>query len=200
MFHDLSAAMTVRMRTLEQLDRDQRAAGEAPSLLIRAVPPETGKLLALLAASAPAHGAFVELGTGAGYSTMWLSLAARHRSPAQRLLTFERDPHKATLARETFALTDIAALVELQQGDVLTVLPSVGPVAFAFMDHGPHNYAAAYEPLVSALVSGGLLAVDNIESHPELCAPLVASVHADTRLDATVLRVGKGLLLARRCS
>jgi hypothetical protein len=40
---------------------------------LRQIPPETGRFLALLAASAP-KGAYIEVGTSAGYSTLWLAL------------------------------------------------------------------------------------------------------------------------------
>ena len=57
------------MRALEeQLERDQRS--------LRSVDSDVARILTLLALSAP-PGAFIELGSSGGYSSLWLSLAAR---------------------------------------------------------------------------------------------------------------------------
>jgi len=57
------------MRTMEeQLARDQRS--------LRSVDADVARILSLLAIAAPA-GAFLELGSSGGYSSLWLSLAAR---------------------------------------------------------------------------------------------------------------------------
>ena len=56
------------------------------------------------------------------------------------------------------------------------------------------------DALITRLVPGGLLLVDNIVSHRALVAPFVAAIMGDPRLDASVLGVGKGVLLARRRS
>ena len=50
--------------------------------------------------SAP-QGAFLELGSSAGYSTLWLSLAARARGVM--LTTVELDEKKVAMARENIA-------------------------------------------------------------------------------------------------
>ncbi len=69
MFHDISANMREVMRALEeQLERDQRS--------LRSVDTDVGRVLSLLAMSAP-RGEFLELGSSGGYSSLWLSLAAR---------------------------------------------------------------------------------------------------------------------------
>jgi predicted O-methyltransferase YrrM len=43
---------------------------------------------------------------------------------------------------------------------------------------------------------GGLLAIDNVLSHPDQVAELRALITADKRLTSTVSPLGKGLLLA----
>jgi predicted O-methyltransferase YrrM len=79
MFEAISPAMLARMRELEAIDRRDRSDGTPRSKRLRQIPPEVGKFLALLAASAPA-GPCLEIGTSAGYSTLWLALAARASS------------------------------------------------------------------------------------------------------------------------
>lgn len=191
MFHAIPSAIALRMRELETLDAEQRARSSPSRAWIRALSPDSGRTLALLAALAP-PGPLVELGTGAGYATLWLALAAGPRP----LITIERDPDKAALARETFALTHVA--VDLREGDAAALLPTLGVLALVFMDHGPAHYAEALPLAIEALVPGGLLVVDNITSHREITTPLVDALALDPRVDAVTLPVGKGLLVARR--
>lgn len=198
MLDDIPAAMRDRMSELEALDRAQRAGAAPPARWLRTVDPEAGRLLAVLAGGAPRDGAFVELGTGSGYSTLWLLLALRARTPRPRLVTIERDADKASLARQTFERCAVGDLVEQRVGDAAAQLPTLGPIAFAFMDHGPSSYEACREGLITALVPGGLLAVDNVDSHRRLAARFMRRIAADARVESCVLHVGKGILLARR--
>lgn len=95
MFHDIPQLMAERMRYLEEIDSKDRIDGTPRLTRLRQIPPETGKFLALLAASAP-NGEFIEIGTSAGYSSLWLALACRAKG--SRLTTFEILPEKAELA------------------------------------------------------------------------------------------------------
>ena len=90
MFHDISPQMQQVMRALEeQLERDQRS--------LRSVDSDVARVLSLLAVSAP-QGAFLELGSSGGYSSLWLSLAARARGVT--LTTVDLDEKKVALARD----------------------------------------------------------------------------------------------------
>ena len=57
------------------MDAADRSDGTPHAKRLRQIPPETGRFLAILAASAPA-GNLVEVGTSAGYSALWLSPCA----------------------------------------------------------------------------------------------------------------------------
>ncbi len=102
------------MAYLETIDASDRLDGTPKGLRMRQVPPETGRFLAILAAGAP-PGQLLEIGTSAGYSGLWLSLACRQRE--QRLTTFEVDAEKVKLAGETFRLAGVEDVVQLVQGD-----------------------------------------------------------------------------------
>ena len=91
MFHDISANMQQVMRALEE-----QTARDQPSL--RSVTANVGRCLSLLAMSAP-QGAFLELGSSGGYSSLWLSLAARAKGVT--LTTVDLDERKVALARKT---------------------------------------------------------------------------------------------------
>ncbi|GAB4492941.1 MAG: hypothetical protein Fur0016_28770 [Anaerolineales bacterium] len=53
----------------------------------------------MLLANAP-QGHIIEVGTSAGYSTLWLAIAAQ--ATGRRVTTFEILPEKVELARQTF--------------------------------------------------------------------------------------------------
>ena len=195
MFAEIPAAMATRMHELEARDADERRRGLPAAERLCQVPPETGRLLALLAATAPA-GEWLEVGTSAGYSTLWLALAAR--ATGRRVRTLERAEWKLALARETFARAGVEDVVELVAGDAREALAGAGPIGFCFLDAAKSEHTDYYALAVPRLARGGLLVADNIVSHTEAMAPFMASAHADPRLDAAVLGVGKGLLLGRR--
>src|SRR5690606_19380926 len=74
MFHSIRKCILDRMKYLEQIDIKDREDGTPRLQRLRQVPPETGKFLALLAANSP-EGMYLEIGTSAGYSALWISIA-----------------------------------------------------------------------------------------------------------------------------
>ena len=92
MFHDIPAPVVERMAFLEAIDAQDRLDGTPKVARLRQIPPETGRFLALLAASAP-PGAVIEIGTSGGYSGLWLALACRQRGDC--LTTFDSDAEKS---------------------------------------------------------------------------------------------------------
>jgi caffeoyl-CoA O-methyltransferase len=141
--------------------------------------------------SAP-NGRYLEIGTSAGYSTMWLSLAKKP------LTTFEVLPEKAALAQETFAQAGISEQVTLINGDARDHLPDYEDVAFCFLDAEKNVYEDCYDLLVPRMVSGGILVIDNAISHQEALRPFIERVLADERVDALVVPIGKGELIVRK--
>ena len=183
------------MAFLEARDARDREAGTPLQQRLRQVPPETGRFIALLAACAP-QGTFLEVGTSAGYSSLWLGLACRARGAA--LVTFEVLENKVRLAQETFAEAEMNAVIRLVHGDARDHLAQYERVAFCFLDAEKEVYAACYELVVPRLVPGGLLVADNLISHAQALGPFRRRALADERVDAVVAPVGKGLLLCRR--
>src|ERR1039458_4784225 len=86
MFHDIPRAMLVRMRELEQIDSRDRTDGTPRMKRLRQIPPDVGKFIAIVAAAAPA-GRCIEVGTSAGYSTLWLALGGP--AAGRRITTYE---------------------------------------------------------------------------------------------------------------
>jgi predicted O-methyltransferase YrrM len=131
MFHSIRQSILDRMHFLEQIDTTDRQNGTPRLQRLRQIPPETGKFIALLAASAP-EGAYLEIGTSAGYSALWLSLACEMLG--RTLTTFELLPAKVKLAQETFRLAQVEKTVNIVEGNALDHLPQYQDIAFCFID------------------------------------------------------------------
>ena len=188
MFHDISASMRQVMRELEeQTARDQVG--------LRSVTEDVGRFLALLAMSAP-QGAFLELGSSCGYSSLWLSLAARSRGVT--LTTVELNEKKVALVRENMSRAGAAGSVQAAHGDALDYATRFEEIAFCFSDlQPPELNAKAYEKVVPRLVSGGLLVIDNVTS-PRLQTELLNRAENDPRVDSVLLPFPKGDLICRK--
>jgi caffeoyl-CoA O-methyltransferase len=183
------------MRYLEERDVQDRQDGTPPLQRLRQIPPETGRFLALLLAGAP-DGAVLEVGTSAGYSTLWLSLACAQRQ--RQIHTFELLPEKTAVARETFALAEVEDVVQLIAGNALDHLPAYEQIGFCFLDAEKEVYEACYDLVVPRLVPGGWLVADNAHSHQAQLQPMLDKALQDEQVDALIAPIGNGLLLCRR--
>jgi len=195
MFHTMRPEMAHRMGELEVIDARDRNDGTPQARRLRQVPATTGRFLALQAAAAP-EGAMLEIGTSAGYSTLWLALACE--AAGRRIRTYEMSPEKVKLAQETFRKAGVDSLVEVVTADVRQHFDEINDVAFCFLDAEKEFYGECYEGIVPRLVSGGLLLVDNVTSHEEELRPFVARALADERVDAVVVPIDRGVLLCRK--
>lgn len=195
MFHEISPAMQARMRELEEIDARDRTDGTHISRRMRQVPPETGQFIALMAAVSP-DGAHIEIGTSAGYSTLWQTLSARQRG--RKITSFEPSEIKIRLARETFRLAGVEEWVDLVQADARQRLDRFDKIGFCFLDAEKDIYRDCYDLIVPRLVPGGLLVADNIISHNDELQALVEYAAADTRVDSLVVPIAKGELVCRK--
>jgi caffeoyl-CoA O-methyltransferase len=195
MFHPIPDPILQRMEYLESLDARDRVDGTPHQLRMRQVPPETGKFIALMAASTP-PGKWLEIGTSAGYSTLWLALAAHETG--KTITTYEILDEKAALARQTFLEAGVDSLINLVEGDARDYLPDISSIAFCFLDAEKNIYADCYEFVVPNLVTGGLLLADNAINHQAALQPVLDRALQDERVDALIVPIGKGVLLCRK--
>lgn len=145
--------------TLEQALRVSQAAG-LPSIQVS---PLQGKLLHLLAKSIAAR-RILEIGTLGGYSTIWL---ARALPPDGLLITLERDPKHAAVARENLAGAGVSERVEIHLGQALDSLARLveenqPPFDLIFIDADKPNYPAYFEWSLKLSHPGTLIVADNV--------------------------------------
>lgn len=133
---------------------------EARDLPLIQISPLEGRLLAVLAAGAGAE-RLLEVGTLGGYSALWLLSLLPGDA---RLVTLERHPVHAGLAREAFRRAGEEERVELLEGDAretLDGLPGDPPFDLVFLDADKEGYPAYLEAAAERLRPGGLLVADN---------------------------------------
>ena len=195
MFLDIPQPILDRMHYLEAKDAQDRIDGTQRQQRLRQILPDTGKFIAMLAANTPA-GRTIEIGTSAGYSTLWLTLACRETG--RTVTTFEVLAEKVKLARETFASAEVGQMVELIVGDAREHLPKYKDISFCFLDAEKEVYQACYEAVIPNLVMGGLLVADNAINHQETLKPMLDRALNDERVDALIVPIGKGELVCRK--
>jgi predicted O-methyltransferase YrrM len=183
------------MKYLEHMDALDRNGRTPREKRLRQIPPEMGKFIAILAMGAP-EGALIEIGTSAGYSALWLTLACRYLG--RKLVTFEVFDEKASLARETFQSAGVQDVVDLVTGDARQVLGSFEDIAFCFLDAAKEVYLDCYEALIPRMVRGALLVADNAVSHNSFLQDFLQRAMGDLLVDSLIVPIGNGALLCRR--
>jgi len=153
---------------LEQVLKHNDEAG-LPAI---GVSPAQGKLLQLLARMQGAV-RILEIGTLGGYSTIWL---ARALPPEGRLITLERSPQHAEVARKNLALAGLADKVEVRIGDALDSLATlkeenVEPFDLIFLDADKPNNPHYLKWAIAFSRPGTVLIADNVVRDGELVNP-----------------------------
>ena len=173
-----------------------------------------GKLLMLLAKMVGAR-RILELGTLAGFSTIWL---ARALPEGGKLVTLEYSPEHAMVARENIAAAGQGGKVEVIVGAALDTLPKLlargdAPFDFVFIDADKENYCAYLDWVLKLTRPGSVILGDNVIRAGAVMDPNAtdmakgaadfnAKLAADPRLEAIILQqVGikghDGLAIAR---
>ncbi len=184
------------MAELETQEEADRRSGVPQAERLRAIAPEVGRFLVTLALAAGSR-TIVEVGTSAGYSTLWLASAAAKTSG--RVTTFETDPAKVARARRTFESAGLASLIDLRQADGGAGLSEfAGTADLVFIDAEKDDYPRLFELALPALRRGGLLVADNLISHASQLETFRLKALADERLSAVVVPLGGGELVATK--
>lgn len=144
------------------LDEVLRSA-DAAGLPAIHVAPNQGKLLHLLARATGAR-RVLEIGTLAGYSSIWL---ARALPAGGQLVTLELEPARAAIARRNLERAALAATVRVIEGPALASLDALihdGEPAFdlTFIDADKLHCAEYLDRSIALSRPGSLIIVDNV--------------------------------------
>ncbi|HUC38160.1 MAG TPA: O-methyltransferase [Acidimicrobiales bacterium] len=166
-----------------------------------AVAPNQGKLLHLLAVVCGAR-RILEIGTLAGYSTIWLARALPRDG---RLVTLEYDPKHAKIARANLERAGLSSVVEVRVGAALDTLPKLaaedlGPFDLVFIDADKPSTPDYVSWALELSRPGSLIVVDNVVRDGKVADPesrdesilgmrrTFDMLGSDPRLDATALQ------------
>jgi caffeoyl-CoA O-methyltransferase len=136
---------------------------EAAGMPAISVSPNQGKLLQVLALLCNAKN-ILELGTLAGYSTIWM---ARALPKEGQLITLEYDPKHAEVAQKNIERAGLASQVDIRVGKALDILPQLyeekaGPFDMIFIDADKPPYAEYFQWALRLSRPGTLIVADNV--------------------------------------
>ena len=126
------------LSALEMRAETERMRGISGLSAMDALDPDAAKFVSLVAVSKHAKTIY-EVGTGSGYSTLWLAYAAQ--ATGGKVITCEIDPAKAAEAQANVDKAGMAAYVEILTGDARELLRHRDePVDLLFIRHRITGY------------------------------------------------------------
>ncbi|MEQ8504833.1 MAG: O-methyltransferase [Rhodospirillales bacterium] len=131
-----------------------------------------GKLLYLFAKLVGAR-TVLEIGTLAGYSTIWL---ARALPEGGRLITLELDPDFARVAKDNFATAGLEDRITVVTGPALDTLPTLEsagtpPFDLVFLDADKVNFPSYLDWALKLARPGALILADNVVREGKVLDP-----------------------------
>lgn len=175
------------------------------------IAPEQGQFMALLVNLLGARRT-LEIGVFTGYSALAVALAL----PADgRVLACDISDEYTLIGQPFWEQAGVAHKIELRLAPALATLDArlaageAGAYDFAFIDADKRSYDAYYERCLQLVRPGGLIAIDNTLWGGSVARPsddvdtvalqaLNRKLHADERVDLSLLPFSDGLTLARR--
>lgn len=143
------------------LEETLQSTVEAQMPLIN-VAPNQGKLLQVLAHTVGAR-RILEIGTLAGYSTIWMARAL----PADgRLITLELQPDYAAIARTNIVRAGLGHLIDIRVGPAIETLPVLAAEQhvfdLVFIDADKESTPAYLAWALKMVRAGSLIVIDNV--------------------------------------
>jgi caffeoyl-CoA O-methyltransferase len=203
--------LSVSLRESPVLARLRAETASHPKVNMQ-IAPEQGQFMALLARLIGARHC-IEVGVFTGYSSLAVALAL---PDGGRIVACDVSDEYTTVARRYWAEAGVQDKVDLRLAPAAETLRGLiaagesGRYDFAFIDADKGGYAEYYERLLALLRPGGLIAVDNTlwggsvadaaDQDPDTRAirAFNEQLHADERVDLSLVPIGDGLTLARK--
>lgn len=198
----IASLFAVEDEVLRQI-REQTVEQGLPQIAVSA---EEGAFLALLVRLCRAR-RVLEVGTLAGYSTVWMARAL----PADGyLVTIEKSAVHAEIARRNFTLAGVEGKIRLLIGQANLMLKKAAafaPYDLIFLDADKEGYPQYYEWALRHLPSGGVIAAHNAlwggSVAGNVSSPIIEAVRSfnlrvarDERVAAHLYPAGDGTLIA----
>ena len=207
---DVERYVAVEMTRESPLQQRLREETHALPMGMMQIGADQGALLKLLVRTVGARRA-VEIGTFTGYS----ALAVASALPADgKLVCCDINDEWTRIGKRYWEEAGVAARIDLRLGPALVTLDALlreygaGSFDFAFIDADKSNYDGYYETCLKLVRVGGLILLDNMLWSGKVAQPEVhdrdtdalralnAKIRDDARVDACLLSVGDGVMVA----
>jgi len=175
----------ILQQTLESLEITQREFWN--------VPRQTGNFLNMLV-KMKASKSVLEIGTSNGYSGLWF-LSALQKTNGH-LYTIEFYEKRQSVAVENFQKCGFDGLYTSFVGDACEILKGLGSdikFDFVFIDANKREYIEYLNLVKPHLLSGAIIAADNVNSHREKVQPFLDLVCSDNDFQTEILDLPGGL-------
>jgi predicted O-methyltransferase YrrM len=166
----------------------------APDQEMLAITADTGIFFSVLLKAIKAR-CILEVGTSAGYSTLWFA-DAMERNHSTRIITIEMNPQKVEWALKNFKEAGLDKMIEIKQGIALDLLPKLkGKFDFVFLDADKENIIRYFDIVLPMLRIGGIIAADNM-LYPDHFRPAMRKyarhVHTRPNVQSVTVPIGMG--------
>lgn len=162
---------------------------------MRAVGPDTGRLINILARSLKAP-TILELGTSFGYSGIWLAEAAR--GSGGRLITMELQDYKSAFAREMATRAGLADFIDFKVGDAVRMIGELQTgVDLVLVDLWKDLYVPCLEAFYPMLNPGAIIVADNMLGPDPNVKVYGKAIRAKPGITSVLLPVGSGIEVSR---
>lgn len=136
----------------------------------------------------------LEIGTSNGYSGIWLGSAAKENGG--ELITIESNAERFEIAKQNFEKAGLLPYIKQIRGHAPEVISQVsGGFDFAFFDATKNEHISYLDAVLPKLKTGGLIAVDNINSHREELTGFLEYVKQKEGLLSIQVNIGSGVML-----
>lgn len=141
----------------------------------------------------------LELGTSAGYSTMWLASAARYYDGT--VYTVEVSQRKSIMAQDFIKEARLSEYVTQIDGwaeDALKRWHKLRKIGFVFLDADKPNYRLYLDLLEPHLSCGALIIADNATDYKEHMRDYLDYVSNDPKYYSYLLDIDNGLMITSK--
>jgi len=180
----------------------QKVVGE--TIKLWSVPRSTAELLEFLVVATDSK-QILEIGTSAGYSTLYLAMGSTYTGG--QVTTIEKLKPKAKLARKHFKKS-LLNNIELIEGDAYDTLRlgKLKEIDLVFLDADKENYDKYFDLVMPLLKKGGFIIADNVFDYGHMMKPYLDKVlgtklpgsQSDPRVESYTLPLDNGVLITRK--
>ncbi len=176
---------------MEQALFDAMTRLEMNAASIEAMEYEAAKFMSILAISKKAQ-TIVEVGSGEGYSTLWLAYAAS--ITGGKVITCDIDPAKAEETKINLGKAEMSDYVEVLTGDARELLRHrEEPVDLLFIDADTGQYETYFDVVYKQMGPGSMIIADDVESKDNELSDYVTYVQNHPNLESVTIELGDGL-------